>query len=218
MHVRGLHGAWYIVILNIFKSVRNCRKGYPFQGPKLGSCLTLGNELSKETHVLTKQEILLGKGTWVESRRVREPRSRLACSLGFYGDGISFRVVFSRSFWFRVLPGCTALVHPRWMPERRILGGDRTGGVSFWPFLNSSGWWRLLSSMFLTRTSCRKTTHANGYYGAWPGWALSISVLPLKNVCSLFGPGLGYYAKQYKQLWLTKIIIKGGKYSQAKTR
>ena len=22
-----------------------------------------------------------------------------------------------------------------------------------------------------------KTTHANGYYGAWPGWAVSISVL-----------------------------------------
>ena len=43
------------------------------QGPKLGSCLTLGNELSEETHVLTKQEILLGKGTWVESSRVKEP-------------------------------------------------------------------------------------------------------------------------------------------------
>ena len=39
-----------------------CRKGDPFQGPKLGSCLTLGDELSEETHVLTKQEILLGKG------------------------------------------------------------------------------------------------------------------------------------------------------------
>ena len=24
-----------------------------------------------------------------------------------------------------------------------------------------------------------KTTHANSYYGAWPGWAVSISVLPL---------------------------------------
>ena len=33
--------------------------------------------------------------------------------------------------------------------------------------------------MFLTRTSGRKTTHANGYYGAWPGWAVSVSVLPL---------------------------------------
>ena len=39
-----------------------CRKGDPFHGLKLGSCLTLGNELSEETHVLTKQEIILGKG------------------------------------------------------------------------------------------------------------------------------------------------------------
>ena len=23
------------------------------------------------------------------------------------------------------------------------------------------------------------TTHANGYYGAWPGWAVPVSVLPL---------------------------------------
>ena len=58
-----------------------CRKGETFKGPKLGSCLALGNELSKETHVLTKQEILLGKGTRVESRRVREPR-RIALPRG----------------------------------------------------------------------------------------------------------------------------------------
>ena len=50
------------------------RKRDPFQGPKLGSCLTLRNELSEETHVLTKQEILLGKGTRLESGRVRKPR------------------------------------------------------------------------------------------------------------------------------------------------
>ena len=51
-----------------------CRKVDPFQGLKLGSCLTLGNELSEEIHVLTKQETLLGKGTQVESSRVREPK------------------------------------------------------------------------------------------------------------------------------------------------
>ena len=39
-----------------------CRKVDPFQGPKLGSCLIFRNELFKETYVLTKQEILLGKG------------------------------------------------------------------------------------------------------------------------------------------------------------
>ena len=47
------------------------QEGDPFQGLKLGSCLTLGNELSEETHVLTKLETLLGEGTRVESRKVR---------------------------------------------------------------------------------------------------------------------------------------------------
>ena len=51
-----------------------CRKGEPFQGPRVGSCLTLRNELSEKTHMLTKQETLLGRGAQVESRRVREPR------------------------------------------------------------------------------------------------------------------------------------------------
>jgi len=78
-----------------------CRKADPFQGPKLGSCLTLGNELSEETHVLTKQEILLGKGTWVESSRVREPR-RTALLRGSQSRvlwwWINFRVVFGQSF------------------------------------------------------------------------------------------------------------------------
>ena len=52
-----------------------CRNGDPFQGLRVGSCLTRGNKLSEETHELTKQEALLGKGTWVESSRVREPRT-----------------------------------------------------------------------------------------------------------------------------------------------
>ena len=39
------------------------QEGGSLQGPKLGSCLTLRNELSEDTHMLTKQEILLGKGT-----------------------------------------------------------------------------------------------------------------------------------------------------------
>ena len=123
-----------------------CRKRDPFQGPKLGSCLTLRNESSEETHVLTKQEILLGKGTRVESSRVRKPRR-------------------------------TAL--PR--------GSQCTGGVSFKPFPNSSGWWRLISSVFFIRISCHKTTHANGYYGAWPGWAVSVSVLPLTTPPARWG-------------------------------
>ena len=62
-------------------------EGRPLPGPELGSCLPLGNELSEETHVLTKQEILLGKGTWVDSRRVREPR-RTALPHGSQSRGL----------------------------------------------------------------------------------------------------------------------------------
>ena len=78
-----------------------CRKGDPFQGPKLGSCLTLRNELSEETHVLTKQEILLERAPRWRAGGWGNPGELLchvAHSLGFYGDGISFWVVFGQSF------------------------------------------------------------------------------------------------------------------------
>ena len=70
---------WLMCLSEMVRQSFCCRKGDPVQGPKLGSCLTLGNELSEETHMLTKQEISLGQGTWVESRR--EPR-RTALSHG----------------------------------------------------------------------------------------------------------------------------------------
>ena len=51
------------------------QEGAPFQDPKGGSCLTLSNDLCEETHVLTKQETLLGRRAQTESRKAREPRS-----------------------------------------------------------------------------------------------------------------------------------------------
>ena len=60
----------------------------------------------EETHVLTKQEILLGGSPGVESSR-QGNRGELLCPVAhsfgfygdrFYGDGISFRVVFGQSF------------------------------------------------------------------------------------------------------------------------
>ena len=75
------------------------QEGGPLEIPRVGSCLTLRNKLSEETHVLTTQEALLGRGAQAESRRVREPR-RTALPHGsqFYGDGVSFRVVSGQSF------------------------------------------------------------------------------------------------------------------------
>ena len=46
-----------------------------------GCCLTLGNELSKEKHVLPKQQTLLGRCVPAERSRVRKPR-RTAQSRG----------------------------------------------------------------------------------------------------------------------------------------
>ena len=81
-----------------------------------------------------------------------------------------------------VFPGGARIAQPRWMLARGILGSGRTCGVSFRPFPSSSSWWWLISFIFLIRISHDKTTHANGYYGVWPGWAVSISVLPLTPV------------------------------------
>ena len=59
-----------------------CRKGGPFQGPRVDSCPTWGNELSKETHMQTKQKISLGRDVLVDSSRIREPRrAALLCGL-----------------------------------------------------------------------------------------------------------------------------------------
>ena len=84
-----------------------------------------------------------------------------------------------------VFPGGAHITQPRWMLARKILGSGRTRNVSFRPFPNSSGWWWLIRSVFLIRISCHKTTHADGDCGAWPGWAVSISVLPLILLCLL---------------------------------
>ena len=156
------------------------QEGGPLPWLRMGSCLTLGSELSEETHVLTKQEALLGRGS--QLRNPGELLCHMACNLQFYGDEISFWVVFGQSLWLRVLPGGACIAQSRWIPARRTLGDGRTRGVCFWPFLSASGWWWLVSAVFLTRTSCHKITLANGYYGSWPGWVVSVSVLPLTIV------------------------------------
>ena len=57
------------------ESWKCCRKGDPTSKARdLDSCLTFGNELSEETHVLTKEETWLGRGAQAESSPGREPR------------------------------------------------------------------------------------------------------------------------------------------------
>ena len=146
-----------------------CSKGDPFQGPKLCSCLTLRNELSEETHVLTKQEILLGKGTQENCSAVSGFMVMglvSGWSLANHSTSESFLVVHASlsqdgCWWEGFWEVHGHAVSPLDLSRTLLVGGG------------------LLVPYSLSRISCHKTTHANGYYGAWPGWAVSISVLPL---------------------------------------
>ena len=50
---------------------------------------------------------------------------------GFMVMGLVSRLSLANHSNSRVLPGGARLVQPRWMTERRTLGGGRTCGVSF---------------------------------------------------------------------------------------
>ena len=66
------------------------QEGPPSRDPKVSSCLTLGNESSKETRVLTKP-VTTGKGRRAESTRVREsggPPCHTAAVSGFMLVGL----------------------------------------------------------------------------------------------------------------------------------
>ena len=73
--------------------------GDPFPGPRVGSRLTLGMNYPRR-HVLTKQDMSLGRGPGREQRgeRPREDGSARGSRARVYGEGIRFRVVCGRSF------------------------------------------------------------------------------------------------------------------------
>ena len=68
----------------------------------------------------------------MDSSRVREPRrTALPRGSGFMVIGLVSGLSLANHSDSRVLPGGARLVQPRWLPERRILGGGRTCSVSF---------------------------------------------------------------------------------------
>ena len=58
--------------------------------------------------------------------------------------------------------------------------------LSFWPCPDFSGWWWLVSSLFLTSTFCPKITLANAHYGAWSKGVVSVvSLLTVSSIDDL---------------------------------
>ena len=86
------------------------QEGGPTQGPRVGSCLTLRNELSKKTHTMTKQKILIGTG-----------------HLGGFPDGASSRERHGFNPWVRKVPWRRKWKHtPIFLPgESHQLAGSR---------------------------------------------------------------------------------------------
>ena len=183
-------------LLPIIQTSECCRRGDPLPGAKDGLFSNTQKWMVQGDTRADKARDFIRKGRpgrEQEGKELRRTALHVAHSFRFYGDGISFWAFFGQSLWLRVLPGGTCIVQPRWMPMRRILGGGRTRGISFWSFPNFSGWWWLVSSMFLTRTSCHKITHTNGYYGVWPGWMVSVSAVlccakALQSCLTLYNP------------------------------
>ena len=115
----------------------------PSQAPSMSSCLKLRNDLTEETHMLTKQKTSLGRDTQVESSRVREHRQPVcdvAHSLTVYGNGVS-------SYWSFLNP-----------PSQR----SRKHHVPYWGFLLWDNSCKLLL-LCLAKVSCYGQRFPNGF-------------------------------------------------------
>ena len=100
----------------------------PFHGLRVGSCLTFGNELLEETHVLTKQETVIGKGQLGKKQEGKGTRKNCPATWLSVSSFMVMVLVYRLSLgshpnsgsWLVVL---VLLTWPRWIPARRILGG-----------------------------------------------------------------------------------------------
>ena len=107
-----------------------CREGDPFQGPRVTSCLMLGNELSKKKHMLPKQEAWLGRTPRQRAAGSESPGELLChmvCSLRIYGGGISFQMVSGQPSWLTTCPSwwcthCSAEMYSSKEDSERLVG------------------------------------------------------------------------------------------------
>ena len=83
-----------------------------------------------------------------------------------------------------------SLVQPRWMPERRILGGGWTCGVSFWP-----------SPPALNLSQHQGLFNESALCIRWPKyWSFSFSIIPSKEIPRLIC---------FRMDWLDLLVVQG---------
>ena len=127
--------------------------------------------------MLTKQETLLGRGAGVESSRGREPK-RPALPRGSQAPVLWEWGSFPGCLWPVVLLGGAWSGPESFSKAHASLSQDgfqRRGSWEVGCLLPPVGLSHILratlqgSSVFLISASCCETTHASGYFCAWPG-------------------------------------------------
>lgn len=158
----------------------------------MGSCLTLGNELSGETHT-DKARGFIGKGgpgreQWERGLREAELLCTVTHSRRCYGDEINFWAVFGQSSWpiFSLTQGPSkwrvhllAKMDSSVQDSGRLVGQYYGAGISSL-LLAPPRFSRLVfssSTMFLFGTSYCEITHASGHHRSGQGGPLR-SVVP----------------------------------------
>ena len=145
------------------------QEGGPFQGPRVGSSLTLGNNLSEETHADRPRDFV-GKGCPARQQQSKGTQENCSATClpvrGFtVMELVSILSLANHSDSKSYLVKPTLLSQDGFQQEGFWEVGrtyELVFPLSFWLFTNSSGWWYLVSSTFLTRTtSCFKLTPAS---------------------------------------------------------
>ena len=138
--------------------------------------------MSRETRMLTKQEPLLERSAWAESRRVREPRrTALPCCpvSGFMVKGLVSRLsLASHSDSGSVLVTHTSLNQDGFQQEGFGEVNGTCGLTSSFDLSQIPSHWWLVSSVLLIRTSCWKVIMQMVTVDALPGgWYRSVVLL-----------------------------------------
>ena len=129
------------------------RKGDPFQGLRVGSCLTLGNELSEERSAI-QVRAFIGKGCWGGGQEGEVNGENCSATWLTVSDFIVIGLVSGLASHSEL--GSFLGAHASFSWDGFQWGGSWEVGrtselespISFWP-LQNSGWWELVSSLFV---------------------------------------------------------------------